>query len=174
MSEFVNRSIGARQHSYPETPRGGGAFAFARNYARGPINATDIGTGGTIVPWGSVTSTGNPGVNVPITPRVTGIVRIIGVISVKSVSGVQETVQLMVTINGVQLQVPFFETPSIEAGGQIDVPILVETDASVGGPLPVNTTANVQIIAFASTGGVLQLVSDTCTLAVQEVSLATG
>ena len=93
MTEFVGRTGSRRVYSYPETPRGGGATAFARNSAVGPLGGTlAITQAGVLIPWGPIESVGTvpPGTtDVPITPRVTGVVRVICTILVQNLDTTQ-------------------------------------------------------------------------------------
>lgn len=175
MTEFVGRTGSKRVYSYPETPRTASALALARNFAYGPGTTTSIGTSATPVPWNAI-GVGSPGINVPITPRVTGLVRVSGVICVKSLSGIQESVNVQVVVNGVPLLSPFFEVPTVEAGGAIAIPILTEIDVFTNGgsQLPLGATANVQIVLSASNDGVLELATQSSSLELQEVLAETG
>jgi len=176
MSEFVGRTGALRVYSYPENRLQGSSASFARNFASGPAGATDIPVAGILVPWSSPDA-GTPGTDVPITPRSTGLVLITGVITVKSTSGNQETVTLEVLVNGVPLAVPFVENLTIEPGGVIAIPILTETNSHInGGPLPLGTTADVSIFLSASVDDpvVLQVSTESSTLELQEVPVATG
>lgn len=175
MSEFVGRTGSQRLYSYPEAPRGGSYSAlFARNFAYGPLFPTpvDIDTSpGTDVPWSVIESGALAGVIVPITPRSSGVVRISGVIVVKSSSESAESVSLQILGNGdILLGVPFLETQSIIANGFAAIPF-----ASEAYPLPVGVVVNIKIRLTASTGGgVLQLRPDSSTIDLQEVPVATG
>jgi hypothetical protein len=128
----------------------------------------------TAIPW-AVVGVGTPGINVQITPIATGRVLISGVIIVKSVSGVQESVSVQLVVNGFPLGAPLFEQPTIEAGGQVAIPILMEVNAfTLGSLLPIGVLANVQILLTASTVDVLQMVDESSSLDLQEVSAPTG
>ena len=76
MGEFrIGRS--RAQHSYPDTPRAGVA-AFARNSAFGPQGGTQgLPAIGDKVKWTALEVGTVGGTVVPITPHVTGIVRVI-------------------------------------------------------------------------------------------------
>lgn len=216
MTEFVGHAIGSRHYSYPETPRGAGALAFARNFAFGPITDLEIDDGaGTVLLWETIESfpqwsatttyaiganvnfdgisytslaNGNTGnqpdlfpllwapsptsgtfSNVPITPRATGVVRVIGVISLKSAAVGAENVQVVVQVNGVSLEIPELEQTTITAGGRETLPVLTEITG-----LPLNTVANVRIVLIATAGGVISAVDESCSLELHEVIPATG
>jgi hypothetical protein len=175
MSEFVGRTGSNRVYSYPETPRGASALsALARNFAFGPDTSTDIDTAPTPVPWAGM-DVGAPGINVPITPRATGIIRISGVLNIKSASGIQEAISLVVIVDSVEMPVPFFERPTFEAGARVAIPFLTELNAATfGAPLTVGVTSNVVIAVTASNPDVLSLPLNSSTMDVQEVPVATG
>lgn len=176
MTEFVNRSIGSRQHSYPET-RGAGALAFARNIAAGPAGETptDIATGGgTQVPWAVIFApTPSSGVDVPITPRVTGALRITGMLTIVNVAVTASTVHVQVQIDGVTIPFPggaFDESSTVPASGTVVLPIFAIT-----GPLltPVGATHNVEVLLIASAVG-LGMVQESSFLDIQETQAPSG
>lgn len=171
----VGRTGALRVYKYPER-HGSGALTgpFARNFAVGPGSTTDIDVAPTAIPWAAV-GVGTPGINVRITPIATGRVLIEGVIVVKSTSGVQESVLVQPVVNGLPLAFPLFEQPTIEAGGQIAIPVLMEVNAlTLGSALPVGVLANVQILLTASSPDVLQMVEESSSLNLQEVPDPTG
>ncbi len=174
MTEFVGRTGALRLYSYPETPRGGAAAALARNAAFGPTNTTPILTSPTSVPWQSL-DVGTAGVTVPITPRVTGVVRIIGVVGVKSSSVIQESLTVHVAVDGELLFIPFDPAPTIEPGGYILIPILTEVNAFTNGAaLPLNVTATVQVVLTANNPDVLSIDPGSSSLDINELLPATG
>lgn len=174
MTEFVGHAIGTRHYSYPETPRGAGALAFARNVAGGPAGEvpTDIAVSpGTQVPWSGIAVGTAPSVNVPITPKVTGHLRITGVLTIVNVSGTPRLVLVQLQIGGVTpVLIPEIEQPTIPAGDIVAVPILFETAPP---QTPIGTTSNIQILLTASGAG-LGLVQLSSILDIQEVGLETG
>lgn len=107
--------------------------------------------------------------SVPITPRVTGVVRVSGVVTVQNQSGspVSE-VQIGVQVNGGPLLTPVSDIAPLLDGETITIPFLVETD-----PLdtPVGVTSNIQVLVDGSGATVLASGSS---IDVQEVSAATG
>lgn len=228
MSEFVGRTGSRRVYSYPESRRNT-TLPFARNFAAGPGETTDVASGagvidGTQIPWGVVESfstwsaaityaTGdrvnfsgngstyislangnlnNPpdispafwalNVDVTITPRVTGIIQIAGVVFVKNAA--QTPVAVLVQV---QLGV---DGGALPAGGRSPIPLLEDVlvdVASVGGMaipilvdlpsiLAIGVTRTIQIVVseFISATGGITLITATSTLSVQEVPAATG
>lgn len=170
MSEFVGRTGSQRVYSYPEAPRGGYAAQFARNFASGPATTTTIDIDpGTQLPWDVIDSGAPPGVNVPITPRSSGIILVTGVISLKSSSEIDEVVQLLIEVNGVPLPVPFLESNTISASGFEAIPFVAEITG-----LAVGVAANVQVRLISSNATDIGATLDSSTINLQEVPAATG
>jgi hypothetical protein len=172
MTEFVGRTGSLRLYSYPERRRSG-AELFARNFAAGPEFPTPVAIAtdpGTQVPWAVIESGAPAGVNVPITPRSSGIIRITGVVVVKSSSEIVEIVNLEVEINGTAISIPQFEAQSILDGGFATIPFVTENTSF----LPIGVVANVSVRVTASSDDVLQLRPASSTIDVQEVPAATG
>ena len=179
MSEFVNRSIGSRQHSYPTTPRGGVSplAVFARNYAAGPAIEGDqpVLTTGTQIAWGTVDSPGTNVQDVPITPRSTGVVRVIGVVTVKNSDTNQHNVQVQIQVNGITFSIPLSEEVTVAPTGGEErsagtaIPILVELTG-----LPIGFTFPIQVLVTSFVDNVLTINAMSSTLEVMEVPVATG
>lgn len=170
MGEFrIGRS--RAQHSYPDTPRGGGAFAFARNYAS-TEQSQNFGAGSFNINWQSIEAPGAdpvPGTNVPITPQVTGRIRII-------VTGVYRNT----TLNMVNVaEIVFVDGNLITEGaetvdgtvdttnGDATITVVVDTTVTPG------STHQVSIQCAASTassGVTLELAQ----IDIQELPVATG
>ena len=107
--------------------------------------------------------------SVPITPRVTGIVRVSGVVTVQNGSGAPVSeVQIGVQVNGGPLLTPVSDIVPLLDGEVITIPFLVETN-----PLdtPVGVTSNIQVLVDGSGATVL---GDGSSIDVQEVQAATG
>ena len=169
--------IGRRyaQHVYPETGggRGGGtATAFARNFATGPKSDTEITGGGIQVPWNGIDVGASPSVDVPITPKSTGIVIISGIITVTNSSESSFDIEVDVQVEGAFLpNASFFATP-VAAGETVAIPFLAETTPT---DTPVGVTKHVQIFVDGDPGDVdLDLLVEASAISVQEVSAATG
>jgi hypothetical protein len=176
MSEFVFHTggIGAgRLHSYPETRGGGNALlAFARNFASGPLEVTTIPTAGIEVPWDPIYSGATPGVDVPITPRATGLIRVSGVLDVKNSSDTPETVNLVIRIGAIELAFPFLESNSLESGASEAIPFLAETLSTEAFPL--GATVNVRVFVTSTSDTDVQLIALASSIEVQEVAAPTG
>lgn len=175
MSEFIGRTGSHRVYSYPDRRGGNPAELFARNFAAGPLLDTDIETGeGTPVPWAVIESGAPAGINVPITPRSTGRIRISGAITVKSVVGVATVSLFVQTFDGVTvstLPIPLLEENTISAAGFEVIPFLTE---NIGGALlPIGVPTSIRILLIASESG-LSLLSLSSTIDIQEVLAATG
>jgi hypothetical protein len=157
------------QHTYPENRGGAAAALFARNFAEGPLINTTITDGGIQIPWAFVESGAPAGVNVPITPRSSGILRISGVIVIASTAEVDRVVSLVVQVNGASMSVPLTEANTVTAGGFEVVAFATETLA-----LPIGPTYNVQIFLNASAPDELLVEARSSTIEVQEILAATG
>lgn len=176
MTEFVGRTGALRLYSYPDT-RGAGSLAFARNIAAGPAGETPtaIATGGgTQVPWAVIFApTPSSGVDVPITPRVTGALRITGMLTIVNAAVTASTVHVRVQIDGVTIPFPgsaFDELSTVPASGTVVLPIFAIT-----GPLltPVGETHNVEILLIASATN-LAMVQESSFLDIQETQAPSG
>jgi hypothetical protein len=106
--------------------------------------------------------------SVPITPRVTGVVRVSGVVTVSNPTVAPIDVEIGVQVNGGPTLTPDSEIASLLPGGVITIPFLVETN-----PLdtPIGVTSNIQVIVD---GNGAEVVSSGSSIDVQEVSVATG
>jgi hypothetical protein len=178
MSEFVNRGPGGRPRSYPDTPRGGGLAALARNFASGPDGDTAITTLGVQIPWDAidVPATIPVAENVPITPRVSGIVMVRASIGIQNTSASPRTVIVEVQVNGVTQAVPLHEEFTVpvtnggeETNGFVQLPILTKIAGLVLG-----TQVNIQIKVTALTADSLELTDNNSTLELEEVLASTG
>jgi hypothetical protein len=159
-------------HFYPDTPRGAGALSLARNFAMGPGDPTDVvtaGDGGTQIPWDFIESDGPLGVDVPITPRVTGQILFKGVVVVKnnSLSPVNVTVQ--VEIDDLTLFAPVLQE-TVTANGLAAIPF----EALTFTPIPIGVLATVQVILTASVNDAITLNVDGSTIEIEEVLPATS
>lgn len=174
MGEFIfNRGRSKTAHSYPEAPRGGSPLtAFARNFAAGPATDTAVPTAGIEIPWGLIYSGASPGVNIPITPRATGRIRVSSVIAIKNNSDATQRVTIVVRIGAIELAFPFLEANSIEAGGVEMIPVLAET--LVGEALPLGASVNARIFITSTDDTDVELVGLNSTIEVQEVPIPTG
>jgi hypothetical protein len=160
------------QHTYPE-PRSIGAFQFARNFAYSaegedqPIPDDDE----VPIEWGLISSGAPAGPDVPITPVATGIIRIIAAIAVgknTGPSGFPNTISLVIHVNGVEIEPPELLRVTIDSGEFEMIPVLAEVSG-----LPLGVTANIRILATASTFGA-SLIEESSSIEVQEVQAATG
>jgi len=174
MGEFrIGRS--RAQHSYPEARRNT-TVAFARNSASGPAANTPITTGAGIqVPWSVIESGAPASTDVPITPRVTGIIHITGVLTITNPDEADSIVQLQVEIGDVVVPIPLAENVSLN-DSVIPVPFDVIVGAGANGPaLPVGVVSLVQIrVKEGGESSISELVQASCTIHIQEVSAVTG
>ena len=106
-------------------------------------------------------------VDVPITPRTTGVVKIQGVVLIGNETGAPVDVTVVIQVNGVNLPVPT-QAAAVQLAattGLATLPFLAET------LLPVGVTSLIQV-AVAGDGATL--IAEDCSIEVQEVSFATG
>ncbi len=114
---------------------------------------------------------------VPITPRSTGLIKISGVVCVKSSSVGQEAVTLQVFANGVALDVPFAEICSIDPTdtppgfGALAIPFMTLMTLANA---PIGVTNQIQIKLFATADDVLFIASESSTIFLEEIPEATG
>lgn len=113
---------------------------------------------------GVIEDTSTPTVNVPITPRSTGVVLITGVVGFINGSGGPINVSVTVAANGTALPVPVSFAGTVD-GTQVTVPFMVEAF------LPVGVTSNIQV---SVTGDDADLIGDGSAINIQEVSVSTG
>ena len=173
MGEFrIGRTFA--RHSYPDTPRAGGLAALARNFAQGPggDTATPITAAGILVPWATIESGAPPGVSVPITPAVTGRVRISAVLTILNASGASAIVSVQAQTTAGLIAFPLVQATVDASVGEVDgfeaVPFLLDFLA------PVGVVDNIQLFVTASADGALFLTLQSSTIDVQELLLATG
>ena len=170
MGEFrIGRKFA--QHSYPESRRNT-TLPFARNSAFGPSAPLSLTTGGVLVPWASVEAGAPPGsTSIPITPQVTGIVRMIGMFLVQNTAVSSEIATFLVSINGGP-PIPVPSQATVDAGTELTpgfetLPFVLDLP-----PLPVGTTSHISVLARSSADNTLTVT--TATFDVQELPLATG
>lgn len=168
MGEFRIGRKHAR-HSYPDTRGGGAGGVFSRNFASGPATETDITVDGVQLPWNAV-DVGTPGADVQITPNVTGIVQIDGVITMKNHSSGIVIVNIQAQVGSLGLLIPLAEAVSMPANALAAIPVLTEFSA------PIGVAALVQILVESADAGgnEISIVMESSTLSLQEVSAATG
>jgi len=162
-------------HTYPETPRAAPA-AFARNSAvrkGSPITITDTFAE---ISWTIIESNGGSGVDVPITPSVTGVVRLLVVLVVSNVSSTPTNVFVQARVNHVTQTFPAIAT-TVDARLSDDPPIPgLETVTYLldGVLVPVGVPYNIEIYISTTpmSGDELNLAD--VTLDIQELPLATG
>lgn len=170
----MSARIGRRYASETYPSRGGAQGApFARNFAQGPATPQGVLVApGTPVSWGTVESTGAAGTNVPITPRVSGLILVTGVLVATNGAGTVESLSAQIGVNGVTQATPA-SVAALGAAGAAASEVAVPFEALVG-PLPLGTTVEITVVVQASAGSAITLAAEACTVSVQEVSAATG
>lgn len=174
MSEFRSGNK-AKSHPYPATPRGGGALAFARNFASGPALDTAFSLSSPQqINWNVKDSGSPPGVDVPITVRATGRFLISGMVSVENTSASPVNVQVTIQVNGLSLPVPASARSLLDAAPAENVSTIVIpfTTLLATGLLP-GTAFNVQVLVSADDDVTTSsIVAESCTIEIQEITRA--
>lgn len=142
---------------------------FASNFGSGPATPQAIGPAGANVIWSALGSGIPPTANVPITPAVTGRLRIKGMVGVRqgSVNNLPITVQL--SIDGVPIATPIAKTTlDNQLASDVEIPFQYETTLSL---------AAHTIEIFVSTVGAItsaNISPTTATIDIQELPATTG
>lgn len=164
MSEYVGRTGALRVYSYPETGRGRGAAAFARNFATGTKGAFAIDPAGSNITWNSIDVGTDPSEDVPITPLSTGEVLITGIVTLTNPTGAPILASVTPHVDG-SAAGPSFAATTIPAGATVSIPFIAETAI---------LSLSQHLIQIFVDGDGLTTVSDGSTINVQEVSVSTG
>lgn len=164
------------QHSYPETGQSG-VTPFAYNYAIGPATSPlGMTQAGTTITWTRVESTGLSSTgNVPITPEVTGRVRITATVEVQNQSELSaQDAAIHLLVNGTPVASFANTIPASLGGGNTGLEVISFTfDLVPPAALAVGATANISLVALSSTDDVaLSVVA--ATIDIQERQVATG
>jgi hypothetical protein len=166
--------IGRRyaQHTYPQS---GGAQqalpAFARNFAQGPAADFPLTTDtATPIVFSFIESEGGSSNSIPITPRVTGVVLVVGTAEcINTSDGDLEQLTLLLGLSNVTpLSNPVASNFVEDGGGLASVTIQARLLLAVG------VTAHITLFALADAPSDLTLRALNSTLSIQEVGLATG
>jgi hypothetical protein len=184
MTEFVGRTGSNRVYSYPETGgRGAATSALARNFASGPPPSDSpipITTTGDQIVWDFIQSGAPSGIDVPITPHVTGqlLVTVSTTVENSSDAPADLKVQLQVDAGAGPVTVtppadPQDAHTTVEANGSV----MVSFTALLPGPPPaftVGTPIKIEVLLTASADNSLVMVAESSTIEIQEVLPATG
>jgi hypothetical protein len=157
-------------HTYPES-RGVGSPPYARNSASGPAALYTVTATPTRIPWGTL-EVGAPGQEVTVTPKVTGLIHLIGV--VESGANTENTGGLIVQIgiDGVLQDTPLEANPTgvLVGTSKTTVPIQAILGLFTLG-IPVTFSL---FVSVDSNLNPVNLGIDNSWLTLQEVSLPTG
>src|SRR5512147_2902491 len=155
------------QHSYPESRRDT-TVPYAGNFAQGPTDNTAISSGGTQIPWTVIASGAPAGVDIPITPKSSGRIRLVGQVVVDNISEGNATVSVQAQVDGVTISTPSSQT-EFSTDITIDtVPFVLDLT------LPVGVLANIQLLVTASGNDELELTAACSTLDISEIPAPTG
>jgi hypothetical protein len=174
MGEFrIGRTFA--RHSYPDTPRAGGLAALARNSAFGPDSpplAVDP-VNGTKLTWQSI-EVGTPGGTVvPITPKVTGIVRVIVNVVFEN-AGASDVIGVDLLVNGSTTGTTESTIDASSEGGSAFITIPWVVDFAGGVKLPVGPTYNLEVKVAQLHGSGTISVLGVSSIDIQELPPATG
>lgn len=153
------------QHTFPTSP-GAQTQPFARNFAQGPAAPQEITASPVLVGWASIESGAPAGTSVPITPKVTGLLLVTGVIELSNGDETQVTVTAQVTVGGTPIG-PISQV-SVPGVGFATIPIQTLVAETIG------TTYDIGVSLTATVLSEITLNTDDSTLSVREVPLATG
>lgn len=160
------------RHVYPDTNRGAGLLAYARNSASAIEGAQPAGgivadPGVSPLAWADIESTpGSGGASVPITPKVTGILRVVGMLTLVGPGiAAAANVRIDVLIDGA----PVASTQqTVEVDGVANVGFQVDRyDAGIG-------AHTVALQAAALTGADANLKVTNMEIDIQELPPVTG
>jgi hypothetical protein len=170
-TQTVNVSLPAAAGDVPVSD-GIGGFAgqplvLASNAASGPAASTPIGAG-TKVPWAAL-DVGGAGTIVPITPKLTGRVRVAFSITMLNTAATLAAISARILIGGVAQVAPFIATAV--PGNGVGVFGIVSFEAEV--TLPVGVTSSIEV-DLTTVGASMTMYPSGSTLALQELPAATG
>jgi hypothetical protein len=164
MAHRIGRKHAAE--TYPES-KGDTTLVFARNFAQGPGTSQTLSTSPQEISWGAIESGAPAGVNVPVTPKVTGLLLVQAVVEIDNPSEASAAiVTVQVGVGGVALATPATQV-TIPEGELATVPIQALVAEAVG------TTSEINVFVSTNLLGVVLQANDS-TLSVQEVPAATG
>jgi hypothetical protein len=180
---IFNRGRSKTAHGYPETRAGANSSnIFARNFAFGPseeITPVIDDAPGTEIPWGTIDVPGVDIHDVPITPLSTGVIIVQGVVSLHNTSEIDIVdIQVQVKIGAgspVVYPIPASEKVSVpvddgEGGeGFAVLPFFVQIPG-----LPIGTQQIVRILLTADAENLVEIVLNSSTVEVKEVTVSTG
>ena len=165
------------KHLYPDTPRRAAA-AFARNSAVGPnVFSQALPVGGAKINWATIEAGSAPGsTDVPITPRATGIVRVIVEVVCQNASFVADIMEVQPVVDGATLPgvavASTIDSATEQEDGLITIPLLI--DLAGAGALTVGVTHNVEVLVVPLLGGASTSVLELSSIDLQELPPATG
>jgi len=165
------------RHTYPEGPKGLSA-AFARNSAFGPQGGTQAipASGGTKIIWNAM-EVGSAGATaVPITPKVTGIVRaIVTVVAVNS-TGASDDIAVQFVVDGAPVGggATISTVPATLEGQDSAITIPLTFDFADAQAMSVGTTHTVEVLVTSVLGVSGKSVLGLSSIDLQELPAATG
>jgi hypothetical protein len=166
MAFRIGRSRAA--HTYPQSAgSGGSSLPYGRNNAQGPNANQTLSTSPQTIVWGAIGSGGAPSINVPITPRVTGLIQVSAVIELENTGEGSVNVSVQVAVGGTPIATPTSEV-TVNGGSFATIPFQTLIAQTVG------ETSDIQIVVSATSLSVITLQAGESSLSVHEVSAPTG
>jgi hypothetical protein len=167
--------IGKRRYAretYPETGGAAGEAGLARNSALGPAGSPVFITGaGVQIPWSTI-DVGAPGVEVPITPQSTGIIRITAMVGVENVTDDVVATPVTVQLDGLG-PVAVFASATVLPDESAEIPFTIDLWGAHA--LPVGVTTNISLLVkFVGAAETVQLDLNRSSIDIQELPAATG
>ena len=152
-----------------------GSFpTFARNYGSGPNPLQVVTSAGTPINWSVLGSGVAPTPNVPITPRVTGNLRIQGTLRLDTPSSAPLPFVVQLMVNGVTQSTPSSSGNLDILASANEVPYLFELDAASGTGRAVGATTIIGIVVTTGLATTMHIAVDAATIDIQEVGITTG
>lgn len=158
--------------TYPISPGArGGSAAFARNSASGvaAFGGQAISTVAAPIQWAAIESGASPSANVPITPHVTGRIRITGMVTIANATGAAQHVDMQAQVDGGSpITFPLAQA-SVIANGFATVPFVLDLGSGTA-PLSVGVAHTIALSIAASANGALSVTFSSSFMDIQEVS----
>lgn len=147
----------------------GTPLPFAFNSGSGPAAPLAIDSGGVSLIWNALGSGAPPTTDVPITPAVTGRVRIMGMVGLINASGPNLPITVQLGIDGVVQLTPLAQSTLTNTGtSDVEIPFLFEANLALG-------AHTIQIIvSTVGLGTSAQVATETSTIDIEELPVTSG
>jgi hypothetical protein len=158
------------KYSYPQS-RATLSLPFKRNFAQGPaadqpVTAVIGSPPPNKVGWATIQDGTPPGTNVPVTPSVTGVFLVQGVVEVLNTTESLQILSVQLGSNGTVSAKPNSLATVPAAGGSTVTTVPIQ---ALLGPFPLGVPVDIQLFVSAQVTDTLTLQANNTTLSVQEV-----